>query len=261
MLCNQVLPNAKADEIRGPFTLAAYLLPPLAFGMPAIVFTALTSFAVGLRWRKPILVFVLPVAMILACSFFLWQWAPTWLSPFWNKVLMAVDPSGFRWLNETHLKLDRGVEYYNKAAIGFDAVYVWSRLALLALGFGAFHLAVARFARTMRGELSLAAKKRLVIEGGAEAPAPLAAVDTTPPLGELAMRGGAPGFWRGAIEVARVELRELRNAPGLYLFIPLILLQTLGSTAVALGPFGTFVLATPGGISVRMMNTLSMLVA
>mgnify|MGYP003694510429 CR=1 FL=1 len=35
------------------------------FGLPTIVFTAMTSFAVGLRWRKPILVFVLPVAMIL----------------------------------------------------------------------------------------------------------------------------------------------------------------------------------------------------
>ena len=69
-----------------------------------------------------------------------------------------------------------------------------------------------------------------------------------------------PGFWRGAIEVARVELRELRNAPGLYLFIPLILLQTIGATAVALGPFGTFVLATPGTIAVRMMNTLTLLV-
>jgi len=75
------------------------------------------------------------------------------------------------------------------------------------------------------------------------------------------MRGGAPGFWRGALEVARVELRELRNAPGLYLFVPLILLQTLGSTAVALGPFGTLLLATPGGIATRMMNTLSLLVA
>jgi len=259
-LCNQVLPNAKADEIRGPFTLAAYLLPALTFGMPTILFTTLTSFAVGLRWRKPILVFVLPVAMLLVSLFFLWSWAPTWLSPGWNKVLMAIDPSGFRWLNETHLKLDRGVEFYNKSAIAFDAVYAWSRLALLFLGFASFQLAVRHFARTMRGEVSTAAKKRLVDAGAAHAPASFVPPKTMAALGELSMRSAVPGFWRGAIEVARVELRELRNAPGLYLFIPLIILQTLGGTAVALGPFGTFVLATPGGIAARMMNILTLLV-
>jgi len=261
MLCNQVFPNAKADEIRGPFTLAAYLLPALAFGMPTILFTTLTSFAVGLRWRKPILVFVLPVAMLLACVFFLWSWAPTWLNPAWNKVLMAIDPSGFRWLNETHLKLDRGAEFYNTAPIAFDAVYVWSRLALLVLGFASLQLAVRHFAKTMRGELAPAVKQRLIAGGVAAAARPAPAARVAGPLGELGMRSRPPGFWRGAIEVARVELRELRNAPGLYLFIPLILLQTLGSSESALGPFGTFVLATPGGVSVRMMNTLTLLVA
>jgi ABC-2 type transport system permease protein len=261
MFCYHVLPNAKADEIRGPFVLAAYVVPALAFGLPTILLTALTSFAVGLRWRKPILVFVLPVAMILACSFFLWNWAPTWLAPHWNKVLMALDPAGFRWLNETHLKLDRGVDFYNKSAIPFDAVYVGSRAVLLALGFVALVSAERHFARTMRGTLSSAAKGRLVPSGAPAAPVTQEAARPAAPLGELGMRGGAPGFWRGAVEVARVELRELRNAPGLYLFVPLILLQTIGTSAVALGPFGTFLLATPGGSAVRMMNTLSLLVA
>jgi ABC-type transport system involved in multi-copper enzyme maturation permease subunit len=262
IVCNHVLPNAKADEIRGPFLLAAYVVPALAFGLPTIAFTALTSFAVGLRWRKPILVFVLPVAMILAAGFFLWSWSPPWLDPRWNKLLMAIEPSGLRWLTETHLKLDRGVDFYNKSAIPFDALYVWSRIALLAVGYGAFVLAERHFARTMRGELAPAAKRALVASGAAAAiaPVPHATTEAARSLGELSMRGTPPGFWRGAFEVARVELRELRNAPGLYLFIPLILLQTLGSTAVALGPFGTFILATPGGIATRMMNTLSLLV-
>jgi ABC-type Na+ efflux pump permease subunit len=94
MVAYNILPNAKADEIRGPFLLSAYAVPAIMFGLPTIVFTAMTSFAVGLRWRKPILVFVLPVAMILACAFFLWNWSPTWLAPIWNKTLMALDPSG-----------------------------------------------------------------------------------------------------------------------------------------------------------------------
>ncbi len=263
MFCYHLLPNEKAGELRGPFSLAAYLVPAIAFGLPTVIFTALTSFAVGLRWRKPILVFVLPVAMMMICGFFLWDWSPSWLAPHWNKLLMAVDPSGFRWLNETHLKVDRGVSFYNTASIPFDAIYGVSRALLLGAGVLAFLLAERRFARTMRGEVPAARKRRLVEAGAAAAAAPAAveSARSSSPLGTLSMRGGAPGFFRGAAEVARAEMRELRNAPGLYLFVPLILLQTLGANSVALGPFGTFVLATPGTIAVRMMNTLSLLVA
>ncbi len=263
MFCYHLLPNAKADEIRGPFSIAAYVVPAIAFGMPAMTFTALTSFAVGLRWRKPILVFVLPVVMLLVCGFFLWDWSPTWLPPVWNKVLMAVDPAGFRWLNETHLKLDRGVDFYNKASIPFDALFLGSRAALLGLGVVILGLAEGHFARTMRGEVSTAAKQRLAAVGAtaAAAPAPLTAVVSGQPLGELRMRGRAPGFWQGVTCVAGVELRELRSSAGLYLFVPLILIQTLGDGSTTLGPFGTFVLATPGSIAVRMMNTLSLLVS
>ena len=260
-ICYHLFPNAKADEIRGPFVLAAYVVPALTFGLPTIVFTALTSFAVGLRWRRPILVFVLPVTMLLVCGFFLWDWSPTWLSMGWNRVLMALDPAGFRWLNETHLKLDRGVDFYNKSAIPFDALFIFSRLALVGVGVSALGLAERHFAKTMRGESSTAMKGRLAAEGRAAQPQVVPPPEATRPLGELGMRSSAPGFWRGAWAVARVELRELRNAPGLYLFIPLILLQTLGESSLALGPFGTFILTTPGGAAVRMMNVLSLLVA
>lgn len=262
MVAYHLLPNAKADEIRGPFTLAAYVVPALAFGLPSILFTALTSFAVGLRWRKPILVFVLPVAMLLVCALFLWDWSPTWLAPSWNKLLMALDPAGFRWLNETHLKLDRGVDFYNKSAIPFDFVFMASRTAILALGLISLALAERHFARTMRGEVAAAAKRKLLAEGVTAARDAVPAEErVTPPLGELSMKAGAPGFWRGAMDVARVELRELRHAPGLYLFVPLILLQTIGGNVFALGPFGTYLMATSGGIAARMMNTLTLLVS
>ena len=46
--------------------------------------------------------------VLIACGFFLWSWAPTWLDPRINRLLMLVDPAGFRWLNETWIKLDRG---------------------------------------------------------------------------------------------------------------------------------------------------------
>jgi ABC-2 type transport system permease protein len=262
MVSYHLLPNAKADEIRGPFVLAAYAVPAIAFGLPAILFTALTSFAVGLRWRKPILVFVLPVVMMLVCVFFLWNWSPSWLAPVWNKVLMAVDPAGFRWLNETHLKVDRGVAFYNKEAIPFDAVFLWSRIGLLAAGGLALFAATAHYARTMRGETASSRKAALRAAASLPEARPDAPSDrhVTRPLRDLAMRSAPPGFLAGAWRVARVELAELRMAPGLYLFVPLILLQTIGSGWTALGPFGTFMLATPGTLAVRMMNTLTLLV-
>jgi len=256
-----LMPNAKADEIRGPFSLAAYVVPALAFGVPIIVFTALTSFAIGLRRRRPILVFVLPVAMLLVCIFFLWNWSPTWLAPAWNKLLMAVDPAGFRWLNETHLKLDRGVDFYNKAAIPFDLVFWINRAALLVLAVLSFVLAERHFARTVRGQQPAAAKRRLLAAAAAGVTAAPAQAETVlRSLRELRMTSGGVSFWRGTMETLRVELRELRSSPGLYLFVPLILLQTIGDNASSLGPFGTFVLATPGGTAVGMMNTLSLLV-
>jgi hypothetical protein len=43
--------------------------------------------------------------------------------------------------------------------------------------------------------------------------------------------------------LAGSNLRELRKRDrGCHLFVPLILLQTIGSSAFALGPFGPFVL-------------------
>ena len=51
---------------------------------------------------------------------------------------------------------------------------------------------------------------------------------------------------RGAWQVARVELTELRSSPGLYLFVPLILLQTLGTALVDVGFLDTPLLVTPG---------------
>ncbi len=105
---NHVMPNAKAQEIRGPLLALNYLKPALLFAVPMIVFLASVSFAVGEWTRRPVLVFLLPVAVFLGDGFFLWEWSPGWLDPRINDLLMWVDPSGWRWLNETWLKVDRG---------------------------------------------------------------------------------------------------------------------------------------------------------
>ncbi len=82
----------------------------------------------------------LPAAGGRSCSstiFFLWDWSPSWLDPRLNDLLMWIDPAGFRWLNETWLKVDRGVQFYNNEAIPPDRGFLISRRRLRRPGLGA----------------------------------------------------------------------------------------------------------------------------
>ena len=65
-----------------------------------------------------------------------------------NTLMKRVDPSGFRWFNETWLTVDRGVGFYNNEAIPPDRGFMVSRPCFVALGLLAVtlsrqHLAVA----------------------------------------------------------------------------------------------------------------------
>src|SRR6185437_1116125 len=98
-----------------------------------------------------------------------------------DKLLMLIDPAGFRWLNETHLKVDRGVAYYNTASIPLDPLIVANRLGVLLLGFGAVALSRRHFSATLRGapgraERRWAAASLAEGRGGASDPSPGAAV-------------------------------------------------------------------------------------
>lgn len=260
MFFNHLFPNSKADEIRGPWILLNYLRPAAVFSLSFIIFLCGTSFAIGELTRKPILVFVLPVALVLLCGFFLWEWAPSWLDPRIDRVLMLIDPAGFRWLSQTWLKVDRGVEFYNRAPIPFDTGFLLSRLVFAAIGL----IAVASSARHLRRNLRGSKRRALGFLGrfgGRHQPAPsdLQPV-TSGPLGDLRMRSSPPGLLRGILIIARAELRELRSSPGLYLFVPLIILQLLGTNELAIGAFGTPLLLTSGTLAVGSMNTLTLLV-
>ncbi|HYO13253.1 MAG TPA: M1 family aminopeptidase [Thermoanaerobaculia bacterium] len=254
---NHVVPNPEAPEIRGPFEPVNYLRPVLVFALPTLLFYLGVAFFMGERWRRPLTVFLFPTAAFLLCGFFLWDWAPTWLDPRINQALMLIDPAGFRWLNETWLKLDRGAEFYNTAPIGLDAPFVLSRIAIAALGLLGVVLAQRHLATHLQGAAAgtprwrpLGRRRRLV---GQEA------VDASVPLAGLRMRTRRVGLTSGAAAVAGTELRNVLASPGLYLFGALILLQTFGTSLLALGPFQTELLLTPGTLAVRVMNTLSVL--
>jgi ABC-2 type transport system permease protein len=261
---NHIVPNPGANEIRGPFEVMNYVKPALLFGLPTILFFAGTAFAVGTWSRKPILVFVLPLVVMLLSGFFLWDWSPSWLDPAVNRALMVLDPAGYRWLNETWLKVDRGVDFYNSASVGIDGVFLLNRLWLLVLAVAGVVAAYVAFVRRLRGDrLSRRAVRAGQADAALRAETPAAAGAATGlarGVRALGMKGGAPGFIRGMWTVARGELSELRSQPGLYVFVPLIILQVMGQAFVNEGPFDTPLLHTAGTLAVATMNMLTVMV-
>ena len=267
MFSHYVLSGAEQAETIGPFALSNYLRPALLFGIPPIVFVAGLTFYLGERTRRPILVFFLPVALFLLCDFLLWDYSPADLAPWKNQVLMFLDPVGFRWLNETWLQVDRGAEFYNTQPVALDGLFVANRVLLVLLGVLAVHLSSRHFARTLRGS-PLPTKKRWFRRKNAQLepvePDPVQA-PVTPrvlePLASLGMRSKPPGFLRGASAVAGAELRELKSQPGLYLFVPLIVVMAVALKVTFRGAFDTPVLATPGLYTLRMTGVLTTLIS
>lgn len=261
LVFNHAMPGgADTAELRGPLRLINYLRPMLLFLVPVVVFLAGVSFGLGEWSRSAILVFVLPVALLLACGFFLWSWSPDWLTPGWNSVLMHLDPTGFRWLKETWLDVDRGVQFYNGASIPIDAAFVASRLAFVLIGLLGVYGAERHLARSLRGARAPKNAAEALTRAREARPVTLTETPIDRPLAGLGMTARRPGLLAGAWRVARVELRELWSSPGLYIFVPLILLQTIGMSLSAVGAFDTPLLSTPGSLAVSAMGPLTVMV-
>ncbi len=263
MIVYHLLPYDNADKLRGPFALLSYFKPVLVIVGPQLVFLAGLTFLLGERTRRPILVFLLPVAMLLFSAFFLWSWAPPWLDPRINRLLMWIEPAGFRWLSETLLKVDRGVEYYNTRAVAYDAPFLLSRALFVLAGLGAVEWSARHFGRSVRGQVSARGRRRA--RRAVASPVSAAATDADGgfesggrTLAALAMRRLPQGLVREAWTIARFELRNLASSPGLYLFIPLILLQAIQAGYFATGPWGTRLLVTPGLFTSLTFDTLTL---
>ena len=253
-LFNHVVPHGENRDSIGPFVLANYLKPALVFAVPMLVFSVGVAFAIGGLTRKPVLVFALPLAVLLFGAFFFWEWSPAWLSPAVNRALQFADLTGLRWINETWLNVDKGVDYYNRQPVGLDALIVSQRVLCVLAGLAAVWLVQVRLGARIRGAGRAPRAKRAAPDA-----APSATRLDPQPLAALGMRSGVPGFWPGVLEVARVEWHELWKHPGIYLFVPMILLQVFGSF-VDVGAFDTALLNTPGILAVKHMNTLTLLI-
>ena len=190
---------------------------------------------VGEWTRRPVLVFLLPVAIVIVERFFLWEWSPGWLDPRIDRALMLLDPAGFRWLNETWLKVDRGVALLQHGA---DPARRWlpgQPGGIVALGLGA----VAPRAGGTSPRPCAVARAGARAADGRETPA-----RDGEPHGTRRGRGpclGPAGRAGDDHDAGRASRRRLARRPGrarraplqpgLYLFIPLLLLQTLGHGA------------------------------
>ena len=254
------------SRLIGPFDAWNYLFPTLLFGVPQILLCGGVAFFLGAWTRRPIIVFAFPMAAALATLTFLATWSPSWLSPDVNRLLMLLDPSGFRWLDQTFLEVDRGVAFYNAQPLRPDIGFVISRVVVAALGLAAVAGAVRSYRRRMLAggaELRfLRALRRRSAPAAAPGPdtavAPAALAATPASLADLGMTTRPLGFRRAAGVIARSEIRDLAVRPGMYLFVPLILFMAF-ETLFTTGPFDSLLLHTPGGIAGDQLNTLNVL--
>ncbi len=147
------------------------------------------------------------------------------------------------------------MSFYNTSAIPYDRAFLLSRMVFVVLGLSAVALSRKHFASTLRGRWATAPG-----QSKASAPESQSPAITLRPLASLAMAGSQPGLFGGAWQVARIELKELVSSPGLYLFVPLILLETLGTSLVQVGYLDTPILITSGSFAVTAMTPLSLCV-
>lgn len=212
------MPDPERPEAYGPFALRIYVVPVLVILVPAALFIAGAAFALGRISGRLILVFFLPVAGFVFYWFFFWGWKLQDLSPTARFWFQMIDPSGFRWLRQTFLTVDRGIAYYNHRPIEWSAAYLLSRLGIAAVGLLLVDLSRRHFA----GRLKTAKKApRWRRSSVSEAPATVPAAE---PLGVLGMSSRRRGPLAGILTVARFEIKELFSSPPLYVLTFILLL-------------------------------------
>jgi ABC-type Na+ efflux pump permease subunit len=211
------MPDPERPEAYGPFALRIYVVPILVFLVPAVLFVAGLTFLLGRLSGRPILIFFVPVAFYLFYWSFFWRWNPPEMSQTARFWLQMLDPSGFRWLRQTFLTVDRGIAWYNNRPVDYSGAFLLSRLGVALLGLGFVDLARRHFAGRLRTARK-AGRRAATVAPPSTAPAPSSA-----PLADLRMASRPRGVLSGALTVARFEVAELFSHPALYVLIPILL--------------------------------------
>ena len=255
----QLWPIDDPEKSRGAFSAWNFIFPGIVFGVPTLIAISGSSMLLGVWTKQAILVFLVPIAILLGGVFLLWGWSPEWLPHWANLFLMQMDPTGNRWLGETWLKADRGVDFYNTQPMSVDPLFALSRLAWIAFGI-ACALSSARIVSVrLRGATRASALVARPVITGAALSAPAAVRPTRTRLDAIGMTMRAPSFVAGTLAVLRYEVRALLRSPGIWLFTPIIILQIIGAHSVNEVWLGTIRLATSGTLAAGAFNTVTLL--
>ena len=256
---NHVVPHPGREEYFGEFLWANYWKPICKLVLPTVLLTGGLAFLLGTVTRKPILVFTYPTVMLLLFGLFLNNWSPVWLPNWANDGLNLIDPYGVRWLNETYFNVDRGADFYNTQTIELGTGFLISRVVMVVVGFLCLTTAYPVFMNRIRGRrhgsLDSLSKESSQHVDRARASAEAAMAG----LGSLGMRQEKSNLIRDTWNIMRYELKELRFSPSLYLFVPFIIIEVVGTSFFTEGAFGTPLLHTSGSLAMGAMGTLVIL--
>jgi ABC-2 type transport system permease protein len=259
ILFNHGFTGPEDAEFIGPLVLSNYFVPQLAFVLPMSCFFAAVSFAVGTLSKRPALVFLSPIVLLLALVLFVWEKESALIAPWLNTALLHIDPSGFRWLTEIWLRVDLGVDFYNHRPITFDALFITSRLAVVGVAFGLVALtawrvgAAERTKKTIRFDGNLAAFKT------PETESPVVAALRARRLPHMSVT--APSAWGSCFDVFRLEAGAMLKHPALWLFVPLFALQIVGNVASSHSFLEASTLVTGGIAAVFSLEEIARLVS
>ncbi len=94
---DHIVQGSGGHYLIGPFALRNYLVPTLLIGLPQILFCAGVSLFIGTWTRRPVVVFLFPVVMLL------YRFTPWWgLMPQSISEMVALfDPIGVFWVDDT----------------------------------------------------------------------------------------------------------------------------------------------------------------
>ncbi|NBV44120.1 MAG: hypothetical protein EBR86_00375 [Planctomycetia bacterium] len=259
ILAFQFWPLDPTRAIRNGFSLGNYLRPLLLFGLPLLIFTGGVSMWAGVRTRQPVIVFALPVVIFLGGAFFLWDFNPEWLPRWVDRLMQAVDPAGFRWFQRTFISEKRGVAFYNSARVVPDPLFLASRAVIMALGLLGVWAAGRRLRAEERSDRRVGGGAGLLATATRETATAPAAVAARGPLPPATV--SPPGLLATTWMVLQRETAALLRSPGIWLFGPLIVLETWGTTFFRPGTLDTELLLTGGEAAARMFVVVSVFLA
>ena len=228
---DHIVQGSGGHDLIGPFALRNYLMPTLLVGLPQILFYAGASLFIGTWTRRPVVVFLLPVVLLL------YRFTPWWgLMPQSSMETMALlEPSGIFWVDDALVR-GQTTQYVNTAALVPDVGFLLSRLVWAGLGLAGVAGAAVIYARQVQTGVSgrglRSARGLIGFLRGPQATAVEIRPQVEPTLADLQMTTRPLGFWKAANAIARSEIRDLLVRPGMYLCVPLILWITTARVSV-----------------------------